>query len=70
MEKSDVLADATGNYTVMEENDGQADAGAKSDGLASKSDVDKYWSDPADSKMVEVRMVIKFLYIYIPNEFE
>ncbi|KAK0593170.1 hypothetical protein LWI29_032218 [Acer saccharum] len=58
VEKSDVQADATGNYTVMEESDGQAEAAAKSDGLASKSDVDKHSSDPranapADSKMVE-----------------
>ncbi|KAI9195961.1 hypothetical protein LWI28_019759 [Acer negundo] len=53
VKKSDVQADATGNYTVTE-----ADAVTKSHGLASKSDVDKHSSDPqadalADSKMVE-----------------
>ncbi|KAI9181988.1 hypothetical protein LWI28_020803 [Acer negundo] len=58
VKKSDVQADATGNYTVIKESDGQADVAAKSDGLASKSDVDKDFSDPRadaldDSKMVE-----------------
>ncbi|KAK0587931.1 hypothetical protein LWI29_031405 [Acer saccharum] len=56
--KSDVQADAASNYMVMEESDGQAKVVAKSDGLTSKSDVDKHSSDPradapADSKMVE-----------------
>ncbi|KAK0575624.1 hypothetical protein LWI29_004006 [Acer saccharum] len=65
VEKSDVQDDATGNYTVMEESDGQAEAAAKSDGLTSKSNVDKKSSDPwadasVDSKMVEVRMVIDY----------
>ncbi|TXG72861.1 hypothetical protein EZV62_001440 [Acer yangbiense] len=58
VEKSDVQVDTIGNYTIMEESDGQAEVVAKFDGLASKSDVDKHSSDPwadapADSKMVE-----------------
>ena len=51
MEKSDVQGEAASNWKMEE------------------SEADKHSSDPradalADSKMVEVHMVIKFLYVY------